>query len=308
MDNLEVPMKKIFKWIGIVVGSLLGLFVIALLVLFLMGNSSINRSYDLPVDPLTLPTDAESLARGKYLVNILCTGCHGPDLSGEVGWFNGGPLGTIDSANLTSGEGGFGREAASVDDWVRAIRYGVDPEGKPIYMPSVAAFNHLGDADLAAIIAYVKSVPAVDHETTGHQFGILGVILFGGKQFTMPVETVDHASAAPQAPAAGVTKEYGEYLVNITDCRLCHGQQLAGGHHPDPTIKVQVPNLTPGGDLGPWTAEGFVTFMRTGVTPDKRQLNPMLMPWKEMGQMSDGELQAIFLYLHSLPSMPTQTK
>jgi hypothetical protein len=51
------------------------------------------------------------------------------------------------------------------------------------------------------------------------------------------------------APAAGATAEYREYLVNISGCRDCHGQELAGGPFPDPSIKVISPNLTPGGEL-----------------------------------------------------------
>ena len=103
-------MKKVFKWIGIVLGSLVGLILVAALTLFLMGNARLNKTYDFPATNLEIPTDAENLAYGKYRVETMCAGCHGPDLSGLENWFDGGPLGTIDSANLTSGEGGIGDE------------------------------------------------------------------------------------------------------------------------------------------------------------------------------------------------------
>jgi len=51
--------------------------------------------------------------------------------------------------------------------------------------------------------------------------------------------------------------------------------------------------------------------MRTGVTPTGKQLDSELMPWKSMGQMSDDELKAIWLYLQTLPPVqnlpPTPT-
>ena len=58
-------MKKVFKWIGIVLGSLVGLILIAALTLILMGNARLNKTYDFPATNLELPTDTESLAYGK---------------------------------------------------------------------------------------------------------------------------------------------------------------------------------------------------------------------------------------------------
>jgi len=47
-------MKKVFKWIGIVLGSLVGLILIAALTLFLMGNARLNKMYEFPPSNLTL--------------------------------------------------------------------------------------------------------------------------------------------------------------------------------------------------------------------------------------------------------------
>jgi len=294
-------MKKVLKWIGIVLGSLAGLILLAGTVLFAMGNSRLNKTYDFPPSGIVIPTDAASIEYGKYRVETLCADCHAEDLGGMNGWAVVGPLATIDSANLTSGEGGIAEEFATDEDYVRAIRHGIDPEGKPIYMPAVAAFQYLSDEDLAAIIAYLKTVPPVDRKTNGSQFTVLGKIIFATGMFgDLPAEAASHQNNVT-APAAGATVEYGEYLVNIGDCRACHGQELAGGSYPDPAVTQPVPNLTPGGELGAWTEEQFITIMRTGGA-----LNPKLMPVKEIGKLSDDELKAIFMYLHSLPAMEQQ--
>ncbi len=301
-------MKKVFKWIGVVLGALIGLVLVMAVVFFILGNARLNKTYTIPVEPLTLPTDAASLAQGKRWATAMCIACHGADLSGVENWFNAGPLGTIDSANLTAGQGGIGQEFKSVDDYVRALRHGIDPEGKPIYMPAVVSVSHMSDRDLAALIAYLQTIPPVDHETTGQNFSPLAKILIGAGVFgDLPAESVDHATHVT-APAAGVTAEYGQYLVEVGDCKACHGQQLAGGPYPDPAVNALAPNLTPGGELVAWNETQFIATLRTGTTPGGHALNNEHMPWKEIGGLSDDELKAIWLYLQSLPKLPTQSQ
>lgn len=301
-------MKKVLKWIGIVLGSLLGLILLAAAVLYFIGNSRLTRTYDFPPSNITIPTDEASIEYGRHRAETLCQGCHGADLSGIENWFSAGPLGTVDSANLTSGEGGFGREAASDEDYVRAIRHGIDPEGKSIFMPAVVSTAHLSDEDLGAIIAYVKSIPPVDHVTNGYNFTPLAkILLVVGVLPQLPVGTVSH-EVHVSAPARGVTAEYGEYMVNTNDCRICHGPQLNGGPFPDPTVKFISPNLTTGGEVAFWTEEQFINTIRTGTTPSGHALNPDRMPWKDYRFMTDDELKAIFMYLQSLPKLPQYTE
>lgn len=301
-------MNKVIKWIGIVFGTLVGLLLLLGYVLFLIGNGRLNKTYNFPSSDIVVRNDGASIERGKHLASMLCTGCHSTDLGGVVGWSFMDPLGSIDAANLTSGTGGISQEFTTDDTYVQAIRHGVDPEGKPIYMPAVVAFSSLGDEDLGAIIAYLKTVPPVDRQTKGQHFTALGKILIGAGLFgNLPVEDVNHA-AHVTAPTVGVTVAYGQYLVEIGDCKACHGAQLAGGPHPDPAVKIISPNLTPGGNLASWSEQDFITAMRTGVTPEKRPLIPQYMPWKEIGIASDDELKAMFMYLQSLPKAETQMK
>lgn len=296
-------MKKVFKWIGIVLGLLVGLIVLAGVVLFVTGNSRLSKTYDFPPSGIVIPTDAASIKYGRHRVETLCVDCHAGDLGGVIGWTVVGPLATIDSANLTSGEGGIGEEFTTDEDYVLAIRHGVDPEGKPLYMPAVAAFQYISDEDLGAMIAYLKTIPPVDRKTNGSQFSTLGRIIFAAGMFgKLPVEEVSHQDNI-SAPEAAVSVEYGAYLVDIGDCRACHGQELAGGSYPDPAVTAPVPNLTPGGELGAWTEAQFVTTMLTGVTPFGYQINRKLMPVEEVGALTDDELKAIWLYLTSLPKL-----
>jgi len=299
--------KKIFKWIGIILGSLIGLLLLVGVVLTFVGNARLTKSYDFPPSNIVIPTDAASLEYGRHRAETLCQGCHGEDLSGITDWFSAGPLGTIDSANLTAGEGGVGREFTSDEDYVKAIRHGVGSDGKPIFMPAVVSTAYLSDEDLGAIIAYLKTVPPVDHKTNGQNFTPLAKILLAtGVLGNLPVESVSH-DVHVTAPASGVSVEYGEYLVNTNDCRVCHGPQLNGGSSPDPTMTWISPNLTPGGELGFWTEEQFINALRTGTTPSGHQLNDE-MPWKVYKSFYDDELRAIWLYLQSVPKLEQYTK
>src|SRR5205823_1997506 len=114
---------------------------------------------------------------------------------------------------LTSGNGGVGATFKDAD-WVRTLRHGVDDEGRGLFgMPSVWLQN-LSDADLGAVIAYVKSVPAVDNHVPEPQFGFPARILFATGGLELMTERIARAPRA-QAPAPGVSVGYGEYLVNI---------------------------------------------------------------------------------------------
>ncbi len=88
----------------------------------------------------------------------------------------------------------------------------------------------------------------------------------------------------------------------ITVCMDCHRQNLAGGPIPG-SLPGEPPaaNLTSDGNLGHWTYEGFANALRTGVTPDGKVLDPSVMPWNNIRQMTDTELEAMWVYLQSLP-------
>jgi len=299
-------MKRVIRIISVVLGLVLGFVLLAGLVLYLIGNSRLNKVYDFPLSNITVPEDAASIEYGKHRVETLCQGCHAEDLSGVQNWFSAGPLGTIDSANLTSGEGGIGKEF-STEDYVRAMRHGVDPAGKPIFMTAVVGTSYLSDEDLGAIIAYLKTIPPVDHTTNGEQFTPLAkILLAAGVLEQLPVETVSHETHVSALEKAA-TVEYGEYMVNTNDCRVCHGQELNGGPFPDPTITKISPNLTPGGELGSWSEEDFINSIRTGVTPSGHQLDPEFMPWQDYRIFYDDEIKALWLYLQSLPKLAQYT-
>lgn len=300
---------RIVRWIGIAIAGLAALLVVAVAAVYVISSTRLNKTYSFPEEPIAIPTDAASIERGRHLATSIgqCVDCHGDNLAGRE-FLNAPGIGRFNSANLTAGEGGAGRTFTDAD-WVRALRHGVGKDGKPLLIMPAQGFSALSAEDLGDLIAYVKSVPPVDNVPPESDVQILGRALFvAGQIQALAVETIDHG--APIVPAAprGVTKEYGQYLVRVGGCVDCHGPNLSGG--PITGAPPDAPpgaNLTPGGEIGAWTADQFVQTMRTGVNPAGKQLSSF-MPYKYLGRLSDDELKAMFAYLQSLQPVPFNTR
>ena len=112
---------------------------------------------------------ADAVARGKRLADLTgCTDCHREDLRGglfaDEGWLHG----RYYASNLT-------RKARmySDEDLARIVRDGVRPDGRGVMaMPSMG-FVRLTDAEMADIVAFVRSLPAGGIEQPDHYIGPL---------------------------------------------------------------------------------------------------------------------------------------
>ena len=160
----------------------------------------------------------------------MCAACHSaslaaPNLAGKSSWIS--PPARLGAPNLTSGAGGIGGRYTAAD-WARTIRHGVRPDGTPLLFMPTANFYHLSDADLGAIIAYIKSMPPVDNQPPGSQIYPLGRALMVAGLLGLPAEEIDHSAPRIPAPPPGRTAEYGRYLTTISTCRDCHGAEPFG--------------------------------------------------------------------------------
>lgn len=298
-------MKKILKWVGMILGGLLGVLLVGLVAIYFQSQSRLTRVYEVPEESVVIPTDEESIANGKHIFQFRgCESCHGENLEGKV-YLDDPAIGKVISSNLTTGKGGVGG-AMSDADWVRAIRHGVRPDGTGLlFMPSTE-FYYLNDKDLGDVIAYIKSMPAADNELPPSSLSITGrVVMTLVKDLTfIPAELIPHDATRPTAPVAGITPEYGAYLTQ--SCHVCHGPSMSGGVIPGlPSSWPSAPNLTfgSGSVLSTWTEEDFITALRTGKTPTGTELRSEYMPWTSYQYMSDDEMRAVWAYLRSLPQL-----
>jgi cytochrome c5 len=299
-------MKKVLKWIGIVLGSLIFLVICLVFILSAGYERRLKKTYKIQPQSVRIPTaDSLTLAEGKKWVNNLCTHCHGEQLQGTK-FFNDPSLGTLIAPNLTPA--GVVKNYSDID-WVRAIRHGVTPQGRPLMIMPANEFISLSEEHLGQIIAYLKSLPGVRQEWEASKFNLMAKVLIQAGAFgkIIPVEYIDHQAKLGNSPQRKNTKVYGAYLVQVSGCRACHGEQLNGAPNHDPA-GPPAPNLTPAGNLPKWGEAGFITTIRTGKTPDGKLMDQKFMPWKNISEQDDEALKAIYTYLLAQQAVPSAEK
>ena len=273
-----------------------------------VSDRRLNQRVDVPREKIDVPTDITSIQRGQHLASAVaaCVDCHGPNLAGKI-FVDDPALARIVSPNLTRGQGGIGSTFADAD-FVRAIRHGVDPNGRVLLLMPSDNYNTFSDADLGAIIGYVRSLPAIETALPSNEIRALGRILVAIGQLSLqPASNLDQFTPRPTPPRSGVTPEYGKYLADAAGCASCHGPGYSGGKIPQtPPNAVPAANITMAG-LGAWSDADFIKAMRTGMRPDGRVLNTS-MPWPYYAQMTDDELRAIWRFLQVVPARLTGSR
>jgi len=292
---------KFLRVLGKLLLALLVFAGIALALVYWRTNAVLAQRIDVNEPALSIPTDAEAIARGEHLaVTRGCTDCHAADLGGRV-LVDKFPIGRLAAPNLTQGKGGVGPLDAGRME--RAIRHGLGADGRLLlYMPTTD-FSALSDADVADLMAYVSTRPALDREIAPPEAGPLMRVLFLlDKAPLVYALKVDQHAAHAATVAAAPTAEYGRYVARA--CMGCHGDHFSGGHVPGtPPDFPDAANITPAG-IGQWSKVDFIAAMRQGKRPDGRTLNTF-MPWKAFATMTDTEIDALWAFLQTLPAVQT---
>ncbi len=285
------------KWLG---GGLSGLMTVLLglvSVVALVGWVKLYAPGGHPVSAVQVARTPEQIARGEKFAQF-CAACHSPTgqppLAGGMdnfGHFPGGPtIGTLYPPNLTP--------AGELAEWsdgevIRAIREGIGRDGQSLIIMPSETFRYLSDADVQAIVAYLRSQPASGDVRPENDLNLLGAVFIGAGLF--PTSAQPAITRPITAPPQGPTADYGLYLISVSGCRVCHGPSLTGGAGPGPAG----PNLAA---LVPhWTEAQFINTIRTGIDPSGHELAAKEMPWRQLSaEFSDNELRAIYLVLHNL--------
>lgn len=264
-------------------------------------------------------TDAATLARGKVLMDgiVACGNCHmavGPhgeplfDKPLAGGFRFDDPGFTAYASNITPDD------ATGIGRWTdaqlgKAIREGIRPDGSLIGPPMpIGFYRHISDADLAAIIAWLRAQPAVKNAVPKSVYRIPLPPAYGP-----PVGKV-------VAPPKSDKVRYGEYLANIGHCMECHtprdakgmlidAQWGAGGQSIAGPWGVTISrNLTPGpGGLKDWTDAEIAHTIRTGLDRNGQPLKPP-MAFGFYKNIDDADMAALIAYLRSLKPLPLAGK
>src|SRR5262245_20900699 len=270
--------------------------------LYALSERKLDATYDVPANAMSISTAHASVERGEHLVRSIgaCVLCHGNDMGGGV-YADMGPVGIVAGPNLTRGRGGLAT-TFRLEQWVRAIRYGVRRDGTSLIMMPSEEFTNMSDEDLSSIVAYLKQAPPVDREVPRSRFRPLGrVLLATGRLEILSAPKTRHQQTILDIPTKS-GREYGRYLADVSGCHGCHGDGLSGGQVAGPPGLPPASNLTPAG-LGKWTEEDFVRAIRQGVKPDGTAIDSF-MPWAVYAAMTDSELRSLWEYLASVEPKP----
>jgi len=263
--------------------------------------------------------DPALVERGEYVARAGdCAACHTMPVPGAAPFAGGyaipSPMGDIVSTNITpSKTHGIGNY--SLEDFARAVRRGVLPDGTRLYpaMP-YPAFSGIADDDIAALYAYfmlgVEPVDAAPAAATRLPFPfdvralMIGWnVLFGGTGF---------------APAPGASPEVirGQYLVQtLGHCGTCHsprnllmGEETGSRYLSGGSVGGWIaPNITsdPVAGIGGWTGSEIVAFLRDGYAPGKGVAGGPMAEAVEhsLRHLSDGDLGAIAAYLKTVTAV-----
>ena len=314
---------------------LLGLLALILLIVigaFVYVQTSWNKTYDVPYPDLQTTTDSAVIAHGAYLVKGPghCTGCHvasfddliRADRGEEVALQGGvrftlGPLGAVYPANLTPDqETGIGRYEDG--ELFRMMRHVIKPNGQSTLTPMMPFWN-MADDDLVAVVSYLRSTEPVRNPVPESEWTTMGKVVRTMASTFKPVLDPDPPA---KAPAMAPTVERGSYLAySVANCVGCHtprdpmtfeaiGPEFSGGMEFEPfpelhealgvatDLWARSTNLTPSptGVLGKFpTLEAWIQRFREG-----RIIAQSPMDWGAFGNMTDTDLEALYLFFKSL--------
>ena len=295
-------MKKVVKWIGIVIAVVVVVGIGLVLAANLLFDRKLDRVIKLDIKPVTVVADTAALERGKYLfMSRGCGDCHAANGAGRA-FINEPDDGFyVRSPNITPA----GVVAKYADlDWVRAIRHGVKPDGRPLFIMPSEDYNRLTDHDVATLIAYARSLPAAPAAAAEFRVPLPVKALYAIGVVKDAAEKIDH-SLPPAAPVPeAITPEHGKYVANL--CMGCHGEGLSGGKIPGgPPDWPAAPNLTPGQGsvlLIYDSADKMKSMFRSGKRPGGSAVT--VMPFDTLREINDTDVAALHAYLKQLPPRP----
>lgn len=297
---------KLIKFAAWCVAGLLLVIVILGGTVFVLSQQRLQKRHVVDVRPVAVGSSADVIAHGKHIATTRgCADCHDANLAGRA-VVDDPAVGRLHAPNITRGKGGLPADYSDLD-FVKAIRHGLASDGRALVLMPSLDYEGLSDEDLGALIAYLKSVPAVDRERGPVALGPVGRMLVVKGDIKLAAEHIDHAAVRPGKVTPEITPAYGRYVAQ--SCIGCHGVNFSGGPIAGaPPDWPHATNLTPtaGGAVTQWTEDNFISAMRTQKRPDGSSLNP-IMP-AAFGQMTDVEIKALWTYLKTLPPLATGTR
>lgn len=250
------------------------------------------RSYQEPTTfQADILMDQPTLERGQYAMRIRgCFSCHGEKLQGKVfenkwSWVN-----RAVAPNLA--EYAKKNDVSVIE---KAIRHGIGVEGKALWAMPSFGFTNLSDADLVAMIAYMRQVETVNGELAKPSLG------WHARWLLISNQMKHSAALSSQVPALQLDDNEqphlarGEYLA-MSICNECHGRDLNG----EESLGDSFPNLMV--MIKAYNQQDFIRLMSKGIGLGGRaDLGLMTYVAKtRFAHLTDQDVSALYSYLQSI--------
>ena len=257
---------------------------------------------------ITLNPDPQN---GEYVYFAAgCGGCHtSPDaVEDSKKILSGGqkfpsPFGAFVAPNVSMHDD-YGIGAWSQDDFVRAVRQGVSPDGQHYYPAfPYTSYHGMSDQDIVDLWSYWQTLPSSEQGSQAHDLPI-----YATWRRPLGIWKMMFLSAPDPRIQDGELAR-GEYLVNtLGHCGECHTARnifgarstkniLSGAQHPNG--KGRIPAIA--GTTFDWNAADIAEYLKSGFTPDYDVAGGLMAEVIEnTSELSDQDRMAIANYLKVL--------
>jgi mono/diheme cytochrome c family protein len=265
-----------------------------------------------------LPTGAALIAKGEYLATAAdCVACH--SVPGSQPYAGGLafklPFGTIYSSNITPDKQ-HGIGAWSDAEFVRAMRHGVDNEGRELYPAfPYTAYANMSTDDVLAIRAYLNTLKPVAKPVEANQLSFPF-----NQRFIMRGWKLLNARQHPWEPDPKRSPEWnrGGYLVEgAGHCGECHTPRnlTYGLKHSQKFAGAEAQgwkgyNITSDkvSGIGNWSVEEIAQYLGTGHAPGRGAASGTMAEAVSLSlrKLTPADLRAMAVYLRTVPPKPSE--
>jgi len=277
---------KLLRWTAYGLGGLLALLLVAAAAVFVLSESKLRKRYDAEAERLPpTPASAAGIAEAARMAKVHgCSSCHGEGLTGHVMDIP-AFVARVVAPNIPEIAA-----RASDQQLAAAIRQGIGHDGRALYIMPSPQYSRFTDAETAALIAWIRTLPRGGGVSGKMSPGPMGRLELAGGGFESSRDLV--ATYRQQVPLTLAGFEKGRHIA-ATGCAECHGPALYGQENafgPAPDLRVAA-----GYDL-----DQFKTLLRHGVTPGGKPLGIMADVAKEgLTHLTDAEIAALHAYLQA---------
>jgi mono/diheme cytochrome c family protein len=245
-----------------------------------------------PAFTYPIPDGPEAISRGDHLVRTRgCRGCHGENLEGKLMWEYAVAPNLVEYARS---------ESASTME--AAIRHGIGRGGRALYSMPSYNFVHLSDADLADIIASLRSAEVVHKPLPDPSLPwAVRLEIALGNDAAIPA-FLDRVPALKHAEDVNPEIARGEYIA-MTTCNECHGFGLRAD---TPWDDETAPDLI---IIGAYDEASFRKLMRTGIAIGERELRLMShVARSRFAYFTDQEIAQLYAFLRDMSDRAGRTE